>query len=343
MEHLQTRLEALEQRTHAVERQLRWWRGLACTLIGLALLTGALPSGTAQEESTAGSLAQRLIALEHTLRHLKSASDEEGRPEVVITGANLRIVNGLGRTDCTDAEGNPIPDCPNGLGNLIVGYNEPRPDPEDGGLNIRTGSHNVVVGRQHNFSRFGGIVVGEFNEISGDFAVVSGGMKNTASGGGASVSGGTVNRAIGDLSSVSGGEVNLAGGEVSSISGGRDSQALGRHSSVSGGEDNLASGSGSSVTGGRFNIASGGTVIGGRYNTASGGFATVCGGEDNMASGGLSSVSGGIKNIASGPGSSVSGGQDNEASGPLSSVSGGFERTAPGEFDWVAGPLFADE
>ena len=45
MDHLQTRLEALEQRTHTVERQLRWWRGLACGLLVLALLTWALPVG----------------------------------------------------------------------------------------------------------------------------------------------------------------------------------------------------------------------------------------------------------------------------------------------------------
>ena len=41
--------------------------------------------------------------------------------------------------------------------------------------NIRTGSHNVVVGQRHNFSRFGGLVVGDHNTISGDFASVSGG------------------------------------------------------------------------------------------------------------------------------------------------------------------------
>jgi len=72
--------------------------------------------------------------------------------EVVITGANLRIVNGLGSTLTT-----------NGLGNLIVGYNELRQ--EFGGCSgstgpfctdSRTGSHNVVVGRANNFSSFGG-------------------------------------------------------------------------------------------------------------------------------------------------------------------------------------------
>ena len=41
MDHIQARLEALEQHTHTIERQLRWWRGLACGLIMLALLTWA--------------------------------------------------------------------------------------------------------------------------------------------------------------------------------------------------------------------------------------------------------------------------------------------------------------
>jgi hypothetical protein len=47
-----------------------------------------------------------------------------------------------------------------------------------------------VVGQQHNFSRFGGLVVGHESEISGDFAAVSGGIENTASGQDAAVSGG---------------------------------------------------------------------------------------------------------------------------------------------------------
>jgi hypothetical protein len=40
MDHLHERLEALEQRTHTVERQLRWWRGLAwwCGCTGSAHL-----------------------------------------------------------------------------------------------------------------------------------------------------------------------------------------------------------------------------------------------------------------------------------------------------------------
>ena len=58
-----------------------------------------------------------------------------------LSGANLCIVNGLGATDSM-----------NGLGNLIVGYQELRnasvindPGP-GGGPDVRTGSHNIVVG-----------------------------------------------------------------------------------------------------------------------------------------------------------------------------------------------------
>ena len=155
--------------------------------------------------------------------------------EVFITGANLHIVNGLGSTDCTDAEGEPIPDCPNGLGNLIVGYNEPRARKRQ---NIRTGSHNVVVGQRHNFSRFGGLVVGDFNTISGDFAVVSGGICNVASGPYSLVNGGRRNTASGQSCRqlVGGASSTRASGEsLALVSGGRGNAASGVFAVVSGG------------------------------------------------------------------------------------------------------------
>src|SRR5687768_2103418 len=148
MDQLQTRLDTLEQQmqtfthqTYTVKRQLRWWRGLACGLAVLGLLGWGLPLGLAREDAAEKDkdqkgLAQRVAALEDLLKHFS----REGK-EIFITGANLHIVNGLGSTDCTDEQGEPIPDCPNGLGNLIVGYNESR---GDFGPDVRTGSHNVV-------------------------------------------------------------------------------------------------------------------------------------------------------------------------------------------------------
>jgi len=291
-EALEQRTEHLQQHTHSVERRLRWWRGIACGAIVLALLGFPLQSGKAQYEDK--DLAQRVAALEYKLEYVSG-----GPNEVVITGANLRIVNGLGTTQTS-----------NGLGNLIVGYNELRmqfpqcagnPDPLC--ADTRTGSHNIVVGEQNNFSSFGGLVVGIFNEISGMFASVSGGTNNMAS------------------------------GEFASVSAGQGNRASSRLSVVSGGVANDASGVGALVSGGAFNTASGdsSSVSGGQSNTASGEF----------PSSGAASVSGGFGNTANGHASSVSGGQNNTASGEFSSVSCGSNRSAPGTDDWAAGPLFA--
>ena len=121
----QHQAHALDVQTRTLARQLRWWRGLAAGLLVLAVLTWTLPTGTAQEESTASSekktLEQRVAALESLLKHFSRKGNE-----VTMKGANLHLVNGLGETDCTTEQEEPIPDCPNGLGNLIVGYNESR-------------------------------------------------------------------------------------------------------------------------------------------------------------------------------------------------------------------------
>jgi hypothetical protein len=228
MDQMQTRLDALEQQMHTMNRRLRWWRGLAGGLVVLAVLTWALPLGTAQEGPIAASdkdkqgLEQRVAALESLLKHFSREDNE-----VTIKGANLHLVNGIGSTDCLDDQFQPIPDCPNGLGNLIVGYNELRPE-DQGFENIRTGSHNVVVGSRHDFSRFGGLVVGDFNTISGDFAVVSGGDNNTASGG-------FFNMASGDYAAVSGGSDNTASGFMAAVSGGGFNTASSDRAVVSGG------------------------------------------------------------------------------------------------------------
>jgi len=246
------------------------------TMFSLPLSLSAGPN----DEKGKG-LAQRIRALERKLEHVTSEFGEGGDPELVITGANVRIVNGLGATQTT-----------NGLGNLIVGYNERR---RVDFPTVRTGSHNVVVGEAHNFFRFGGVVAGFQNEISGDFATVSGGMENTASGLGASVSGGVHSTASGEGSSVSGGAENTASGHISSISGGRINTATGIQAAVSGGVFNTARGHWASVSGGQ-------------QNTAGGERSSVTGGESNEASGVISSVSGGLNRTAAGDNDWVAGG-----------------------------------
>jgi hypothetical protein len=220
MDQLQTRLDALEQQMSTVTRRLRWWRGLAGGLLVLAVFTWALPAGTAPEAQKKKKLEERVAALEDLLQPFSRDGNE-----VFITGANLHIVNGL--EDTTTA---------NGAGNLIVGYNELRPV----GGDVRTGSHNIVVGWQNNFSSSGGAVIGAGNSITEDFASVFGGSGNVASGLGSTVCGGLFNIASGIESVVSGGQVNEAAGIRSSISGGNSNIASGFSSSVSGGLERTA-------------------------------------------------------------------------------------------------------
>ena len=97
--------------THTVARQLRWWRGLACGALVLSLLSLTLPSGKAVDAQSR-PLAEHLSALQDTLtilqdklQHVTVVANQDALPEVVITGANLRIVNGLGSTYCSSPAG----------------------------------------------------------------------------------------------------------------------------------------------------------------------------------------------------------------------------------------------
>ena len=100
---------------------------------------------------------------------------------VLISGANLQVVSGEGSTDA------PV----NGTGNIIIGYDEDI-------TADKSGSHNLVVGRGHAYSSFGGLVVGSGNSIIGAYSSVSGGEDNIASGIFSSVSGGAGNTASGE-------------------------------------------------------------------------------------------------------------------------------------------------
>ena len=165
--------------------------------------------------------------------------------EVFFDGCNVHVRSGSGATDGNVGAGPTV----NGLGNLIIGYNEESP-PSFPPVAVRTGSHNLVVGPRHTYSSYGGLVAGYRNFITGAYASVSGGVSNFASGPNASVSGGGGNEASGPVASVSGGAGNHASGSDSSVSGGEGNQASGRQASVSGGADNQASGFQASVSGG---------------------------------------------------------------------------------------------
>jgi len=198
----------------------------------------ALQSKLTTDEATIASLESKLSSLQTRLASVSldgstltiagaGANGSSGLRTVLFTGVNVQVENGSGSESTS-----------NGLGNLIVGYND-----NSQGL-ARTGSHNLVVGDDNGWSSHGGLVAGENNQITAPFASVSGGSRNTANAADASVSGGFHNAAIGASASVSGGSQNTASGASAAVSGG----AL-----------NIASGSGSSILGG-FNETIGSAI-----------------------------------------------------------------------------------
>ena len=203
-----------------------------------------------------------------------------------LSGINLQIVSGAGATDA------PV----NGKGNLIVGYNA------NTGGHARTGSHNLIVGDEHDYSLYGGLVSGLQNTIAAPWTTVIGGDGNTASGFGATVTGGV------------------------------DNTASGFNASVSGGQHNTASGQYGSVSGGWCNVAGAGPAPSCTVNTLSA--MSVSGGFRNVASNAVASVSGGASNTASGVDASVSGGENNAATaGGAAEMDGECRASA-----WGAGP-----
>jgi hypothetical protein len=267
---------------------------------GLDLVHGAMAQDEASLYLPAVAKAEEVQSLESRVAALESLLANVSREgnDIYLTGANLHVVNGTGVTTTT-----------NGLGNVMIGYNEVRADPLD--HNERSGSHMLIVGLGLNYSRFGGIVAGTGNEASGDFASAIGGKDN---------------RAIGAMSAVLGGEGNEASGEMDVASGGVSNRASGGRSVSVGGQANWAEG---------FLSA----AMGGDSNNAPAWASSVLGGRENVASGAYAVASGGRGNTASGDDSSVSGGYVNEASGPYASVSGGRQREATDDYNWRAGDL----
>jgi hypothetical protein len=239
-------------------------------------------------------LESRIADLEDLLANV---SKPEGTtyPTIRFSDVNVQIVNGTNSTNGTV----------NGLGNLIIGYNE------IDGLEERTGSHNLVVGMGHTYSSYGGFVAGRSNNITGLGASVVGGFGNTASG---------------DYSSVSGGGDNTSDGNYGSISGGRDNKTDedSTYATVSGGRFNEAIGENSSVTAGWRNQAIGKNAI-------------VSGGANNISAGDSSNVSGGLENTAGGDYSAITGGYNNQLDNATSycgTISGGHDLRNVVSYGW---------
>src|SRR5437763_5289781 len=113
-----------------------------------------------------------------------------GKPTVEFSAVNVQIVNGTGSTASV-----------NGMGNVVVGYDE------NPAALKQTGSHDLILGRNHSFTGFAELLDGFANTASGNYATVLG-ASNTASGTYATVTGGQDNAATTPPASASGPDAN---------------------------------------------------------------------------------------------------------------------------------------
>jgi hypothetical protein len=233
-------LKTSQQKVATALRRMKVQAGLGlCALIG-ALWFTPLPQVMAKGYDT---LAQDVQTLKIKTQYI--TADNNGMiiqdpygakvdihgPDVKVIHANLWVQNGLGATNGNPNDPYGIYDWKgNGLGNLIIGYDEPPPPPSaiqrivpkdkdapktsppanSGGkpspqfriipfppppvpIPINGASHNLIMGVGNTRTSFAGIVVGMGNAITAPFATITGGHANTASGVFSSVSGGDGN------------------------------------------------------------------------------------------------------------------------------------------------------
>lgn len=270
-------------------------------------------------------LTNRIRDLEAALANVLSINSAlsvetvNGVRTVRFTGVNLQVVNGINATESI-----------NGAGNVIIGYDEPnttintevcsRATAVNGALitdtagclaaggvfssQHKSGSHNLVMGSQNNYSSAAGIIAGRGNFINQLFA---------------SNLGGTANVASGRFSVIVAGSENRTSEAGAAILGGASNTSSGRNSTVSGGSSNVASSVGASVSGGAFGTASApqSSVHGGIRNIASGPFSSVAGGGNNTSAAATSAIAGGSTNTTNGATSTIAGGSNNVTTATL--------------------------
>lgn len=205
LDSLQTQILAL-QAENATQAALLQSQAAAITALNAALTKEVSDRKTYADNIGSSTLASAKTYADTQLVAAKTYSDGKLAPvadklthfsrsgnDVYISGANLHIRNGTGLTYQQL----------NGLGNLVVGYNEPRTG--TGAVNTRTGSHNVILGFNQNYSHAGALMSGAVNNSTNHFASVLGGTGNTSGGLYSVVVGGYDNQATGDWSTVLGG------------------------------------------------------------------------------------------------------------------------------------------
>ena len=248
-----TQAQALRQQLTTLRKQLAAARQELAAEAEARTDLAAQLSALKDQQAQLAALQRQVALLAREVRSLRANSVldlngyltfdvSNGYPVALFRGINVQIVNGAGETQRV-----------NGLGNLIIGYNQPSAgsficslgvaDTEAAcragggvwGQSHKSGSHNIIGGDFNSYTSWGGMVWGLENAITAPYAVVMGGARNRAGGSLASISGGSYNTASGIYSTVAGGFVNRASGDFSSVGGGSQRTASGVHDWGAGG------------------------------------------------------------------------------------------------------------
>jgi hypothetical protein len=197
------------------------------TLIALVALAGASIAGA----QTPRELQSQIVTLQKQIATLQSALVNVQRnpvlalapfvtldtgyrngvrgPTIVFQGVNLQLINGAG----SNGNGNGGTAITNGLGNLIIGYDETPVQPLNILIGNRSGSHNLILGYWNQWTAAcSGAIISGYNNLVGarDASIIGGYSSGNYSGEGTIISG--------DVSYLNGGKV-LIGGTGNSFTG----------------------------------------------------------------------------------------------------------------------------
>ena len=146
------RLDQSEQRAALSERRLeraeKRQKASACLVVAALCGSAFFATKSPAISQTSTQLQAEIAAIQATLQFVTTSGTT-----MTISGANLVVNNGAAKT-ATE----------NGLGNIVIGYNEL--GNSNSGGDERTGSHNLILGSQNSFSSYGGIIAGSDNTIS---------------------------------------------------------------------------------------------------------------------------------------------------------------------------------
>ena len=276
------------------------------------------------------SLVEVILIMQETITELQAQVTELQNESVsglsghlsYVDSTNTYVLEGVNFQVTRGSEGSAA-------GNIIIGTNDATdfaPNP------ARTGTHNLIIGNGHEYTGNNGIVHGENNRLTSEYAAVVGGRYGRVTAPHAVLVGGFSNH-------VEAGDAAIVGGRENFIA-----NTAGRSAVLGGEADSLFQEITCAVGGNRNKVgedlsqdARWAVSIAGNQNSVARTYSATIAGALNEANGNSSALIGGQGNLTSGYGSSTLGGFQNSAIGTYSVIAAGQTSTANGSRSIILG------